>query len=135
MINLTPKQEGFAQSYIETGNASEAYRRNYSCEGWTENALNANASATLHHHKVSVRVNELRGEIGARRAVTVDSICAELDIAREIARENQQASAYVQASMAKAKLHGLILDKTQMALAVADITDADQILRNAGLIE
>jgi phage terminase small subunit len=26
---LTPKQEAFAQAYIETGNASEAYRRAY----------------------------------------------------------------------------------------------------------
>jgi len=32
MSKLTLKQEGFCRSYIETGNASEAYRLNYNAE-------------------------------------------------------------------------------------------------------
>ena len=32
MTRLTPKQEGFCQNYIETGNASEAYRLNYNAQ-------------------------------------------------------------------------------------------------------
>ncbi len=49
MNNLTPKQEGFCISYIETGNASEAYRLNYSASKMSQAALKIEACKLLKH--------------------------------------------------------------------------------------
>ena len=40
---LTPKQEKFAQVYVETGNASEAYRAAYACERMKSATVNRRA--------------------------------------------------------------------------------------------
>lgn len=38
---LTPKQETFCLAYIETGNASEAYRQAYDAENMKPDTVNA----------------------------------------------------------------------------------------------
>lgn len=62
MSNLTPKQEKFAQLYVETGNASEAYRAAYDSNSKHE-VVNVKASELLKNGKVAVRVQELRDEL------------------------------------------------------------------------
>ena len=57
---LTPKQEEFARVYVETSNASEAYRQAYDVGEKTKpNVIWVKASETLANGKVSVRVAEL----------------------------------------------------------------------------
>ncbi len=57
---LTPKQEAFARAYVETGNASEAYRMAYPrAKNWKSEAVNVAASRLLANAKVSLRVEEL----------------------------------------------------------------------------
>ena len=55
MSKLTPKQEGFCLSYIETGNASEAYRRNYNAENMAEATINSRAYELLQNGEITVR--------------------------------------------------------------------------------
>lgn len=62
---LTPKQEKFAQLYVELGNASEAYRRVYAAKNMKPETVNRNAFALLQNSKISARVQEL-GEKAAR---------------------------------------------------------------------
>ena len=52
MAKLTPKQESFCLSYIETGNASEAYRLNYDTENMKPATVNRNAKALLDNNKI-----------------------------------------------------------------------------------
>lgn len=106
---LTPKQEKFAQVYIETGNASEAYRQAYSTQGKGENAIWVRASELLHNSKVAVRIDELKAAHQKRHNVTVDSLLAELEEARTVAMtsEKPQSSAAVAATMGKARILGL----------------------------
>jgi hypothetical protein len=59
----------------------------------------------LHHQRHPRRGGAVRGEI------TVASLCAELDEAKGLAAERGQAAAMVAATMGKAKLTGLIVDK------------------------
>jgi len=109
---LTPKQEMFAQKYVELGNASEAYRQSYDVGENTKNeAVWVNASKELSKTKVSLRVFELQKAAQLRNDVTVDSITAELDEARLLAKTEKQPSAMVSASTVKAKMHGLIVDR------------------------
>lgn len=108
-MSLTPKQEGFCTSYIETGNASEAYRLNYDASGMGKNALHVAASKLLDNPKVALRLAELRSVSAKRHAITVDDLIRELEEARAIAlsAETPQTSAAVGATMGKAKLLGM----------------------------
>ncbi len=53
MKNLTPKQKGFCISYIETGNASEAYRLNYSVEKMKPDTVNRKAKFEMDKGRLS----------------------------------------------------------------------------------
>lgn len=58
---LTPKQRKFAEEYVNTGNASEAYRRAYDVAKTTSNEVIAvKASELLKNGNISVRVSELQ---------------------------------------------------------------------------
>jgi phage terminase small subunit len=108
-VALTPKQEGFCLSYRETGNASEAYRRNYSTENQKPETINRNAKTLLDNSKILARLSELGAVTAKRHAVTVDSLIAELEEARQAAlsAESPQSAAAVGATMGKAKLMGM----------------------------
>lgn len=117
MAGLTIKQEAFCQAYIETGNASEAYRKAYAADKMKPETINRNAKALLDNSKIATRVAELQGEIKDRHNVTVDSLLLELEEARRAAltAETPQSSAAVAATMGKAKLVGLdkqVIDHT-----------------------
>ena len=73
-MTLTPKQETFTQAYVETGNASEAYRRAYNTDRMSDAAVNVQASRLLNHPKVALRIRELQAEVAQRNAVTVDRV-------------------------------------------------------------
>ena len=61
MKKLTPKQNKFAEEYVNTGNASEAYRRAYDVAETTSNDVIAvKASELLSNGNISVRVKELQ---------------------------------------------------------------------------
>ena len=106
---LTQKQENFCLAYIETGNASEAYRRAYSAENMKAETIHVKACELLAHDKVSVRLSEMRSVIAKRNQITVDDLIRELEEARiaALTAETPQSSAATAATMGKAKLLGL----------------------------
>mgnify|MGYP000422757604 CR=1 FL=1 len=108
-MTLTIKQEAFCQAYIETGNASQAYRTAYAADKMKTDSINRKAKELIDNGKIAARVAELQGEIKERHNVTVDSLIAELEEARQAAlsAETPQSSAAVSATMGKAKLTGL----------------------------
>jgi phage terminase small subunit len=116
---LTPKQEAFARAYVETGNASEAYRHAYAAGKMSTHAVEVEASKLLANPEVTLRVSGLQSEHAARHDITVDSITAMLKADRELARSLDQPSAAVSATMGLAKLHGLVVDKAKVN---ADVT-------------
>jgi phage terminase small subunit len=112
---MTPKQEAFCLAYIETGNASEAYRRAYNAGKMKPESINVNASKLLADAKVALRVAELKSELFERHKVTTDTIAVMLREDREFARECETPGAAVTATMGLAKLYGLLTDKTQLS--------------------
>ena len=113
---LTPKQEAFALAYVETGNASEAYRRAYNAGNMKPAVIAVKASELLAHGNVSVRVKELQAAALDEHKITMSDILRELEEARVVAlqQEKPQAAAMVAASMGKAKLLGMLTDKTEV---------------------
>lgn len=76
--SLTVKQENFCNYYIESGNASEAYRRAYSCEKMKDEVINVKAVELLNNGKISVRVQDLKNEQKEKSDITKERILQEL---------------------------------------------------------
>ena len=73
-MKLSVKQENFCNYYIECGNASEAYRRAYSCKGWKDKSVWEKASSLLSDVKVQSRVAELQDELKKKSDITKEEI-------------------------------------------------------------
>lgn len=106
---VTEQQEKFCRAFVETGNASESYRRAYNTEKMSPTTVNRKASELLDNGSITARLEQLRQVHAKRHNVTVDSLVAELEEIKRIALEAEtpQTSAAVSAVMGKAKLTGL----------------------------
>lgn len=140
MSDLTVKQENFCLKYIETGNASEAYRLSYDAKKMKEATVNRTAKEMLDNPKIAARLKELRIPIIERHNITIESILKELEQARVIAltaddNGKAQPSAAVSASMGKAKLAGLLVDKSEITGANGGAIIIDSEARRARLAE
>lgn len=118
MRKLTPRQEAFAMAYVETGNASEAYRRAYPrSRKWKPEAVKVRASELLKRGNVSVTVEALRAEARERHAITVDRLTQDAMTAYEVAKAANNPSAMVRALEFLAKLHGLFVDRHEIGVS------------------
>lgn len=113
---MTPKQEHFARLYVETGNASEAYRQAYNAENMKPETVTNEAYKLLQDPDISAMVDDLKAEARQRHRVTVDDLLHELEQARAaaLAAPTPQSSAAVSATMGKAKMLGLLVDKAEI---------------------
>mgnify|MGYP000228684342 FL=1 len=112
---LTIKQEKFCMVYVETGNASEAYRQAYNAENMSNEAIGVEACRLLDNPSVSLKVKELKSGHIKRHELTIDDLVKQLEEARQVALtlENPQCSAAISATMGTAKLLGLVVDKNE----------------------
>ncbi len=69
---LTPKQEKFCNGYVETGNASEAYRNAYNCKNMKPETVNRKAFELLNNGKITARIAELQAELQRRSDIKKD---------------------------------------------------------------
>ncbi|MBA6142354.1 terminase small subunit [Pseudomonas juntendi] len=104
---FTDKMELFCLAYVETGNASESYRRSYNTSNMADKTAQREGYNLLQNPLVQARIEELRIKVMERHEITVDTLLAELEEARLLGKETGKASAMVTASMGKAKLLGL----------------------------
>jgi phage terminase small subunit len=121
MLDLTPKQEAFAQAYHETGNASEAYRRAYNAGNMKEETIWRKAKEVVDNGKVTARLSELQERAQKRHDITIDRL-TEMTLAafNEAQRISPTSGQMQTASMIKAaeflgKLHGLVVDKSEIS--------------------
>lgn len=77
-MKLTIKQETFCNYYIETGNASEAYRRAFCCAKMKDKTINECASKLLVNPKIATRVQELQKELKDKSDLSKERILEEL---------------------------------------------------------
>jgi len=123
MANLTQKREAFCLAYIETGNQSEAYRAAFDAENMKAETVHKRASELMANGGVRGRIAELQAQAVERALVSVQSLTDELEEARALALQEGQPSAAVSASMGKAKLHGLLVDKAAITGTFTAITE------------
>jgi hypothetical protein len=101
------RHESFAQALVTGKTADEAY------ESAGYKPHRGNASTLRSNQIISDRVAELQQKAAEKVGVTIKSLTDELEEARAIAITEKQSSAAVAATMGKAKLHGLIIEKKQ----------------------
>ncbi len=126
--DMTPKQEQFARLYVETGNASEAYRQAYNTDNMKPETVTNEAYKLLQDPDISAMVDGLKEEARQRHVVTVDDLLHELEQARAaaLAAPTPQSSAAVSATMGKAKMLGLLVDKAEIKAEAEIITKQEE---------
>lgn len=82
------------------------------------------ASKVANRDDVRARVDEILGRAAKRVEITIADIAIQLDEDREFARKMEAPAAMVSATMGKAKVLGLIVEKTK-----TEITNPDGSLR------
>ncbi|MCG8212941.1 terminase small subunit [Tenacibaculum finnmarkense genomovar finnmarkense] len=82
-IKLTPKQEKFCQSFVKSGNKSEAYRSAYSTSNMKAETINKRAVELSNKGAVKGRITQLQTGIAERNKISIDE-CVQLlaDMAR-----------------------------------------------------
>lgn len=139
-MKLTGKQEKFSQAVASGMSLSDAYRDAYDCSKMTDKSVWEKSSELASNVKVSSRVKEIQAEINAKTvektAITREDLIVELEEARTAAmaggKSGPQSAAAVAATMGKAKLLGLQVDKVEHSglLATMDVaaglTDAQK---------
>lgn len=96
------RHEIFAQELAKGISKTEAYlRAGYKGDRTAASRLSTNVN-------ILRRVRQLQTEAADATAVTIESLTMEIELARKIAIQTRNASAAVSATMAKAKLNGLL---------------------------
>lgn len=128
--SLTPKQSKFVHVFMETGNASEAYRQAYDASKMKVESVHRKANEVMDNVKVAARINELKAQATERCMITVQDLVAELEEARiaALSAETPQASAATAATMGKAKLLGL--DKQIIEQSITATVDGNMNLNH-----
>ncbi|WP_020208275.1 terminase small subunit [Gilvimarinus chinensis] len=111
MAKLTEKQERFCLAYIETGNASEAYRRSYDCSNSSESSVNRLAKALMDNIKIASRIDELRAPVREKAQLTLEQHLEDLKRLRDKAEQEGKFAAAVTAETNRGKASGLYVEK------------------------
>ncbi|MNL05993.1 Terminase small subunit [compost metagenome] len=111
---LTQKQEAFCLAYMETGNASEAYRRCYSAGGMKPESVNREAKALTDNPKIAARLSELRAPVVEASQMTLESHLQRLADLSDKAEKAEKYAAAVAAEIARGKASGLYVEKTEI---------------------
>lgn len=118
---LTPKQEAFCLAYIETGNASEAYRRSYDAGNMKPETVNRNAKALLDNSKIATRLAEIRKPAAEKAQMTLETHLEDLKALRDRAVEANQLSAAITAEIARGKASGVHVEKSEQTVTTREL--------------
>jgi len=101
---LTPKQEAFVLAYLETGNASEAYRRAYNAEGMNEKSIRREAQRLVDHPAITPRLQRLAQKAEVKALLSLEDHMSELSALRDLAKQEKQLSAAIAAEVKRGEL-------------------------------
>lgn len=68
-MNMTPKEQKFAELYVTLGNASEAYRQAYNVTTTNLDTIKAKASKLLAKDNISTTIGILKGELSKTHGI------------------------------------------------------------------
>lgn len=122
---LTPKQEAFVKCISQGMTQSDAYRSAYDAEKMADKSIWEKASVLAANGKVAARLFLLQEAAFESNLVSIESITVELEEARQLAKKTKQSNAMTSASMGKAKVNGLLIEKQEVKHFNITISDDD----------
>lgn len=121
---MTPKQTAFVREYLIDRNATQAAIR----AGYSEETARSIGSENLTKPDIIKAISDAEAKLQERCNVTVESVTKMLNDTFMAATTEKQHAAAVSAAMGIAKLHGLIIDKSQNEnrnITADELPDAD----------
>ena len=112
-MKLTAKKEAFCLAYIETNNASEAYRRAYDASKMKDGTVHQTASRLLADVDVTARLEQLRAPVRDRAQITLESHLERLNHLSLMAEQAEQYGAAIKAEESRGKVSGLYVEKIE----------------------
>ena len=131
MSKLTPKQENFCLAYLETGNASEAYRRAYDSKNMKPESVNRLAKAQLENVKIASRIENLRAPVREKVLLTLESHLTRLAELSKRAEEAEQFGPAIAAETNRGKAAGLYTDKVDVTSKGESVSAPTRIIIEA----
>jgi len=130
-MSLTPKQERFCAVYLETGNATEAYRSAYDTSAMLKSTVWRKAKELIENGKITARLAELRAPVVEAAQITLAGHLQTLGELRDKAIAAGKYGPAIQAEIARGRASGLYVERTELSgpnggpiHAVADVSDA-----------
>jgi hypothetical protein len=113
-----PRHEAFALALFEGVSMGRSQGASWTAAGYTANPTAAKADAhralkSQVGRKILARVAELQAHVAKDKRVTVATVLDELAEAKVIAEAERQPSAMVAASMGRAKVAGLLVERSE----------------------
>lgn len=78
-LKLTVKEELFAQNYIKTGNASEAFRLSYNAKKMLDKTITEKSCRLLKKCNISARIKQLQDKLAEKHDISKERILNELE--------------------------------------------------------
>ncbi len=116
-----PRHELYAQELAKGASQTEGYVT----AGYKPDA----AAACRLSRKVKFRVAELQNKAAERTITTIHDIAAQLDVDRKFARKHEAPAAAISATMGKAKVLGLLVEKTETKVELAEVMSDIELAR------
>lgn len=120
---LTAKQEAFALCYVETGNATEAYRRCYDVKTTNEATINRKAKEVLDNGKVAARIAELRKPAAEAAQITLIQHLEDLKRLRDRAEKEGKFGPAIHAEVSRGKASGLYTEHIELTIPTVRVKD------------
>ena len=121
MAGLSAQQRKFCEEYVKSKNK----RQSAIDAGYAPNSAHVTASRLLNNANVEAYISELLERSALRTIVTLETLTAELNEARAIALQQDDAGELRQNTMAKAKLHGLDVNKIDANVGTTVVIKGD----------
>ncbi len=107
---MTPKQQRFAEEYVVDHNATQAAIR----AGYSPKTAYSIGHENLKKPEIAAAIAAEQARLRRKTEVSIRSMTEEMRENRDLAVANGQAAAAQQASMGIAKLHGLLVERTEV---------------------
>jgi len=112
--SFTKKQEDFCLVYLETGNASEAYRQVYSCSKMKPTTINRAAKQLLDNPKIKKRLAEIKKAAAENVQMTLEGHLEKLADLRDKAEKEGKFSSAITAEVNRGKVAGFYVEKQEI---------------------
>ncbi len=123
------RHEKFAQNLSKGMSATEAYEK----AGYKPN--DQNAARLTRNDEVRARIAELQNRAAEKTGYTIVKATAELEEARQLAATEKNPAAMVSASMGKAKVNGLLVDKHLVGMKRIEDMNENELRTLQGIME